>query len=133
MVRRGFSPFVSVFTRADTSTTTGVRFFALTGVRSTADIKSVRGLLDIRNTTGDTRFQFACSESDDPEAFPNTWTVIEPTKWMNNDGLDSNGGYITLNLTKTYVVFGVITRNESASPARIEHAWVSGRFDTRSC
>lgn len=133
MVRRGFSPFASVFTRADTSPTTGVRFFPLTSALSTADIKTVRGLMDVRNLTGDMRLQFAFMESDDPELFSGTWAFIDATAVFTADGLWGLQSYATVTLNKSYVVFGVTTRNDSGSPARIEHAWVSARFDTRSC
>lgn len=42
-------------------------------------------------------------------------------------------GYVAVTFTKVYVRFGVFTRNDSSQTPRIEHVWVSTRFDTRAC
>lgn len=69
MVRKGFSPFLTVFTRADHDTTTGVRFFPFTPPRSTADVKAIRALLDVMNITGNMHLQFGYIQSDESEIF----------------------------------------------------------------
>ena len=133
MVRRGFNPFACVFTRADISATTGIRFFPCTAVRPTADIKAVHAMMDALNLTGDTRLTFGYLESDEPDIFTGPPTVIDGNFSRTTDGFSGTAGYIGVTFTKAYVVFGVITRNNSADPAKIELCWVSTRFDTRAC
>ncbi len=133
MIRRGFSPFACLFTRADTSPTTGTRFFPFTTPRSTADIKAVHAMMDVLNMTGDTRLQFGFIESDETEIFAGPATVIDSNFARTADGFDGTAGYQAVTFTKANAVFGVITRNNSAGTPKIELCWVSARFDTRAC
>ncbi len=133
MVRKGFSPFLTVFTRADHDTTTGVRFFPFTPPRSTADVKAIRALLDVMNITGNMHIQFGYIQSDESEIFAGPATVLDAGYSRTTDGCSGTDGYIAVTLTKTWVVFGIIVRNNTNSNLRIESAWASTRFDTRAC
>ncbi len=133
MVRRGFSPFACVFTRADKTDQTGWRFFPLTTARGTADIKAVRAMIEVVNMTADCRFQFAFREGDDPDAFTGDGVVIDNSFAKTTDGFDGTTGYVAITLTKAYAQFGIRIRNDAAQTPKIELAWVSTRFDTRAC
>ena len=123
-----------MYTRGDKTDQTGWRFFPLTVARSTADIKSVRGMLEVLNMTADCRFVLWYQESDDPESFTGDGVTVDAGfTAATTDGYWASVGYIAVTFTKAYVRFGVRLRNEDDNPAKIELAWVSARFDTRSC
>lgn len=132
MVRRGFSPFQCVFTRADHQST-AVRFFPLTAARGTPDIKAVQAMVDVLNMTGNTHLQFGYWESDDPENFTGAAQVLDVNFSRTSDGFAGMAGYVTPTFTKAYVVFGVLVRNNTNDALRVECCWVSARFDTRAC
>lgn len=133
MVRKGFSPFACLFTRGDTSPTTGIRFFPCVAVRSTTDIKSVHAMMDVLNITADMHLQFGYIESDDPTILGGAPTVIDTNFAKSTDGFGGTVGYQNVTFTKAYVVFGVITRNNASGTPKIELCWASTRFDTRAC
>ncbi len=135
MPRKGFSSYAAVHTRGG-STDADRRFFPLTTARESADVKGVHGQIDILNISGDMYFQFGFQESDDPENWPlgamNTTTVIG-TFSTTSEGVNASTGYDSVSLSKAFVRFGVVVRNNNAGVTRTEHAWVAARFDTRTC
>lgn len=133
MIRRGFSAFACPFTRADKSPSTGTRFFPITAPRSTADIKFVHAMMDVMNITGDMHLQFGFVESDESDIFSGPGTVIDSNFSRTTDGFAGTDGYQAVTLTKANVVFGIITRNNTATTPKIELCWASARFDTRAC
>lgn len=133
MIRRGFTPFACVFTRADKTDQTGWRFFPLTTSRGTADIKAVRAMIEVVNMTADCRFQFGYQEGDDPELFSGNGEVLDVNFVKSTDGYAAMESYLAVTFTKAYVRFGIRLRNEAAATPKIELAWVSTRFDTRAC
>ncbi len=127
MFRRGFSPFACVFSRGSTTE----RFFPTSIAVPTSAVKAVRAMMEVLNLTADLRLKFAFQESDDREVWPATFTLLAGSG-TNVDGYFPGDTYETLTLTKAWVRFGVVTKNDSAG-TKYEFAWVSMRFDTRAC
>lgn len=135
MARRGFSPSRTLYTRASTADNDRRYFPSEAPVRNSAEVKSVRPQADVYNMTGDCYLQFGFQESDDAEAWPGaaTFTVIGTTT-ITADGLTGgNNGFETITLTKAFVRFGMVIRNNNAGSPKYECVWVSTRFDTRAC
>lgn len=133
--RAGFSDYQCIYTRASTNDTSR-RFFPSTGQpRLASSIKAVRCQADVYNMTGDCYIQFAYQESDDPDNWPSAdvanCTVIGATT-ITTDGILAGTSFEALTLTKAYVRFGVVIRNNNAGSPKYELVWVATRFDTRT-
>jgi hypothetical protein len=133
MPRRGFSAEVTVFTKPGTADADR-RFFPLTPPRDSSQAAKVLAVLALYAITGDMLFQLGFQESDNPETWPDaiTFTRIGTTSATAGPTY-SNDAYEAITLTKPYVRFAVIVRNNTGNPPKIELCWVSGRFDARSC
>lgn len=131
MYRKGFSEYFCVYSRGNT-TSGGERFFPTSIVLPTSAIKSVRAMMDVLNITGDLRLKFAFQESDDRESWGSSYALLTGNG-TNADGFYADDGYQAVTLLKAWVRFGIVTRNDSAGTPKYEFAWVSTRFDTRSC
>lgn len=133
MSRKGFSPEATVFTKPGTADGDR-RFFPLTGPRNSAECAAVLAMILIYALTGDMLFQLAYQESDNTEIWPDatTFTRIGTTSATGGPAY-SNAAFEAITLTNMYVRFGILVRNNSGNPPKIELCWVSGRFDTRSC
>lgn len=133
MPRKGFSSDVTVYTKPGTADGDR-RFFPLSAPRETAQVGAVLAVIAIYALTGDMLFQLAYQESDIPDVWPDasTFTRIGSTSATGGPTY-SNDAFEAVTVTKPYIRFGVLIRNNSGNPAKVELCWVSGRFDTRAC
>ena len=135
MPRKGFSRFLTAYTRASTADASRRFFPSETPHLAGAMVKSVRCQADVQAITGDMYLQFAFQESDDPENWPtaDTFTVIGATTITTAEGVTGGSSFESITVTKAYVRFGVAARNNNAGSPKYEFAMVSTRFDTRAC
>lgn len=135
MARRGFSPFVDMWTQAS-EVDGGRRFFATTGAMDVAGVKEVNCAAEIYNMTANMRGYFGLQVSDDTEAWPDasTFTLIG-SSYRNSAGLWLVEGYadIAEALVKPFWRAGLVVRNDTNSNLRIEFWNASTRFLPRGC
>lgn len=133
MPRRGYSPEVTVFTKPGTAGGDR-RFFPLTAPRESADCALVLAVIQIYALTGDIYFEIGFQESDSADLWPDagTFTRIGTTNAVAGPTY-SNAAFEAITLSKPLVRFGIVVRNNTGNPPKIELCWVSGRFDTRAC
>lgn len=134
MSRKSFSPYQCIYSRANITDGSRRFFPSAAPAKNGADVKYVHCQADVLNSTADVYIQFAFQETDDLENWPagDTFTAIGATT-ITADGISANTGFDSITVTKAFVRFGVAIRNNNDNPAGYEFAWVSTRFDTRSC